>query len=136
MIICVILILVTNMVMYQDVPESTRKEHLSEIERYKSDIKSLSMDDTNYNDLKIFDTILLGNKVLMLGENTHDDGQTLRAKSRLIKYLHENLGYNIVLYEAGQYDTWIMNEEMNEHKKSKIVTDSVGGLGLFYFWWA
>ncbi|NQX43145.1 erythromycin esterase family protein [Pedobacter steynii] len=122
--------------MYQDVPELTRKEHLSEIERYKSNIRSLSIGDTNDNDLKIFDTILLRNKVLMLGENTHYDGQTLKAKSRLIKYLHENQGYNIVLYEAGQFDTWIMNEEMNKHNKSKIAADSVGGLGLFYWWWA
>lgn len=136
LIITVVLILITNMILYKEVPELTRKEHLSEIERYKSNIKSLSMDDTNDNDLKIFDTILLGNKVLILGENTHLDGQTFKAKSRLIKYLHENQGYNIVLYESGQYDTWIMNEEMNKHNKSRIAVDSVGGLGLFYFWCA
>lgn len=135
MVIFFVLISILNMIIYKEVPEITIKHQLSEVERYKFIIESISIDDSNYNDLKVFDSILMGNKILMLGENTHLDGQTFKAKSRLIKYLHENHGYNIVLYESGQFDTWIMNEEMNAHK-AKIPADSIGGLGLFNFWWA
>jgi len=93
------------------------------------------MEYSDNSDLKLFDAILKDNKVLMLGENTHSDGATFKFKSRLIKYLHENMNYNVILYEAGRYDTWIMNNEMN-NRNIGISPDSVGGLGLFHFWWA
>lgn len=133
-IISVIALFVLNKIVYEEVPDKNIKEQLSEIERYKHPVTSISMDYRNNSDLKVFDSILKDNKVLILGENTHIDGSTFEAKSRLIKYLHENLNYNVVLYEAGQYDTWIMNEEMNHHQL-KTHTDSIGGLGLFEFWW-
>lgn len=133
-IISVIAIFVLNKIIYQEIPEKDTKEQLSEIQRYKHPLKSISMEYRDNSDLKIFDTILKDNRVLILGENTHIDGSTSEAKSRLIKYLHENMDYNVVLYEAGQYDTWIMNEEMKHHKL-KTSADSIGGLGLFDFWW-
>ncbi|MCT2561061.1 erythromycin esterase family protein [Chryseobacterium herbae] len=133
-IISVISIFVLNKIVYQEIPEKDTKEQLAEIQRYKHPVKSISMESSDNSDLKIFDSILKDNKVLILGENTHMDGSTSEAKSRLIKYLHENMNYNVVLYEAGQYDTWIMNEEMKDHKL-KTSADSIGGLGLFEFWW-
>ncbi|KFF27096.1 erythromycin esterase family protein [Chryseobacterium vrystaatense] len=133
-IISVIALFVLNKIVYQEVPDKNIKEQLSEIERYKHPVKNISMDYRDNSDLKIFDSILKNNKILILGENTHMDGSTFEAKSRLIRYLHENLNYNVVLYEAGQYDTWIMNEEMNSHKL-RTSADSIGGLGLFEFWW-
>ncbi|SFN23198.1 Erythromycin esterase homolog [Chryseobacterium oleae] len=133
-IISVIAIFVLNKIIYQEIPEKATKEQLSEIQSYKHPLKSISMEYRDNSDLKIFDTILKDNKVLILGENTHIDGSTSEAKSRLIKYLHENMNYTVVLYEAGQYDTWIMNEEMKHHKL-KTSADSIGGLGLFGYWW-
>lgn len=133
-IISVLAIFVLNKMIYQKIPEKDTKEQLLEVERYKHPLKSISMEYKDNSDLKVFDSILKDNKVVMLGENTHYDGSTFEAKSRLIKYLHENLDYTIVLYEAGQYDTWIMNEEMSHHKL-KVPADSIGGLGLFDFWW-
>ena len=127
--------LVLNKMVYQEIPWEEKQDLFSEVQRYKHPIKSISMEYLDDNDLKVFDTILKDNRVLMLGENTHSDGATFKLKSRLIKYLHENLNYDIVLYEAGRYDTWIMNEEMNQHRM-RIHSDSIGGLGLFEFWWA
>ncbi|KMQ60245.1 hypothetical protein ACM46_18705 [Chryseobacterium angstadtii] len=133
-IISVLAIFLLNKMVYQKVPEQDTKEQLAEVERYKHPLKSISMEYRDNSDLKIFDSILKDNKVLILGENTHVDGSTFEAKSRLIKYLHENLNYNVVLYEAGQYDTWVMNEEMKYHQL-KTSADSIGGLGLFEHWW-
>jgi erythromycin esterase len=133
-IISIISIVILNQLVYQEIPKKETQEILSEVKRYKHPIRDISMGSHDNSDLKVFDTILKDNKVVMLGENTHYDGSTTEAKSRLIKYLHENLAYSVVLYEAGQYDTWIMNEEMKNHKM-KTPVDSVGGLGLFQFWW-
>jgi erythromycin esterase-like protein len=134
-ILSVIAIFVLNKMVYQEVPQKEQQKLLSEVQHYQHPIKSVSMEYIDNSDLKALDAVLKDNRVLMLGENTHFDGATSEAKGRLIKYLHENLDYNVVLYEAGQYDTWLMNREMNSHSM-KVPTDSVAGLGLFWFWWA
>ncbi|PIF44655.1 erythromycin esterase-like protein [Chryseobacterium sp. 52] len=134
-VISIIAVFVLNKIVYQEIPQKEKQELLSEVQRYKHSIKSISMEYGDNSDLKVLDSALKDNKIVMLGENTHYDGATFLAKSRLIKYLHENLNYNVVLYEAAQYDTWIMNEEMNDHRM-KVPADSIGGLGLFPFWWA
>lgn len=126
--------LLLNRIIYREFPQKDRQKLLSETKQYIQPIKSISMKHKGNSDLKVLDSILKDNRILMLGENTHYDGSTLQAKGRLIQYLHENLGYNVVLYEAGQYDCWIMNEEMKNHSL-KTSIDSIGGLGLFNFWW-
>lgn len=130
----VISALLLNRIIYRELPQKERQKILSETKQYIRPIESISMDYENNRDLKALDSILKDNRILMLGENTHYDGSTLQAKGRLIQYLHESLGYNVVLYEAGQYDCWIMNEEM-KNQTLKIPLDSIGGLGLFNFWW-
>lgn len=129
------LVFMLNMLVYKEVPETFRKEQLSEIQRYKLPINSIDMGESDHADLKVLDSVLIGNRILMLGESTHHDGETFKAKSRLIQYLHENHGYHVVLYEAGQFDVWIMNKAMNS-LESDFPDDSIGGLGLFNFWWA
>ncbi|MFS4429332.1 erythromycin esterase family protein [Chryseobacterium sp. S90] len=133
-IISVIAVLILNKIVFKDVPEKEKQELLKDVQQYKHPIKSISMAYPDNSDLKVLDAVLKDNRIVMLGENVHSDGATMQAKSRLIKYLHENLGYNVVLYETGQYDTWIMNEEMKNHSL-KIPLASIGGLGLFDFWW-
>lgn len=130
----VISALLLNRIIYRELPQKERQKILSETKQYIRPIESISMDYENNRDLKALDSILKDNRILMLGENTHYDGSTLQAKGRLIQYLHESLGYNVVLYEAGQYDCWIMNEEM-KNRSLKTSIDSIGGLGLFNFWW-
>ncbi|MGE8429269.1 MAG: erythromycin esterase family protein [Sphingobacterium sp.] len=107
---------------------------LTEVNRHKKEIKSILMTDSNFSDLSFFDSILRNNRILMLGEMLHNDGETFKAKARLIRYLHEHLDYDVVLYEAGQYDMWMMNAQMDT-LTNKSLAKTIGGIGLFDFWW-
>ncbi|MGE8243882.1 MAG: hypothetical protein ACN6PD_14460, partial [Sphingobacterium sp.] len=128
------IILVFNELVYNDRLPPNYQALLGEVNKNKQVISSILMTDSNFSDLQIFDRILKDNRILMLGEMQHDDGETFRAKSRLIRYLHEKLDYNIVLYEAGQYDMWVMNKEMG-NPTMQLPKQSLAGLGLFDFWW-
>ena len=40
----------------------------------------------------------------MLGEHPYDDGTTFVAKTRLVRFLHEQMGFNVLAFESGLYD--------------------------------
>jgi len=46
------------------------------------------------------ETMLKGKKIVLLGELDHGDGSSFSIKTELIKYLHEELGYNTLVFEA------------------------------------
>ncbi|MBW6483315.1 MAG: erythromycin esterase family protein [Vicingaceae bacterium] len=54
--------------------------------------------------------VLAGVEIVGLGEQSHSDGPTFEAKVRLIKFLHEDLGFNVIAFESGLYDCSKANE--------------------------
>jgi erythromycin esterase-like protein len=46
---------------------------------------------------------LAGVRVVMLGEQTHQDGATFAAKIHLVRYLHDSLGYTTLAFEGDMY---------------------------------
>lgn len=71
--------------------------------------KILQMDDFSF--LK---DELEGKTIVMLGESLHTDGTTFSKKTELVKYLHDTLGFNMLLFEAGLYDMKDFNPEYPE----------------------
>jgi erythromycin esterase len=59
-------------------------------------------DNYNFNFIK---QPLANKKYVFLGENEHGDGETLLLKTKLIKYLHDSLGFDVLLLEYGLYET-------------------------------
>jgi erythromycin esterase len=56
------------------------------------------------DDLRFLDETLRGVRVVLLGEATRGDGGALLAKSRIVRYLHERLGFDLLAFECGFYD--------------------------------
>ena len=45
-------------------------------------------------------------QVVMLGENTHFDGNVFEMKTKIVQYLHQEMGFNTIAFESGIYDVW------------------------------
>jgi erythromycin esterase len=87
-----------NEVLAQKKLEKFIKTHITEI-------KSISIADENYDDLTNLGNAIGEARVVMLGEQEHGDGTTFEAKARLVKYLHEKKGFNVLAFES---DFWAL----------------------------
>lgn len=84
------------------------------------EINSIDPSDKDFSDLMplkkyIGDSV----RVVMLGEASHGDGQAFLAKTRLIEFLHEEMGFDVFVIEGGMYDIWKSNNFIKEGKSAK-----------------
>jgi erythromycin esterase len=73
----------------------------------------------------------IGNsRVVALGELTHGDAESFRIKVDLCKWLHQEMGFDVLIWESGIYDCEEMNRELGG---TKPLTE-VAAMGVFGHW--
>ena len=63
-------------------------------------IESIDPDNKDYSDLEPIRNSIGSARIVMLGEQDHGDAPTFLAKTRLIKFLHEKMGFNVLAFES------------------------------------
>lgn len=87
-----------------DPAESGREARVAWLRDHLASIRSVDPADADFADLAAFGRAIDGARVVMLGEQSHGDGSVFLAKTRLIRYLHEQLGFDVLIFESGLYD--------------------------------
>lgn len=75
-------------------------------------IRTTNPGDTDFTDLEPLRDKLKGVDVVMLGEQTHGDGTTFKTKTRLIKFLHEKLGFDVLAFESDMFSCLEADRQM------------------------
>lgn len=66
--------------------------------------------------------------VILLGEPSHNPNY-YPSKIQLVKYLHEELGYNVLAFESGLFEMHLVNEELKSSSATEVIHK-----GLFSIW--
>lgn len=82
-----------------------------------NEIKSINPIDSVYKDLKIIGEAIGESQIVFLGEQDHGDTRTIDTKIRLIKYLHEEHGFNVLAFES---DFFALNKCSTENRVENI----------------
>lgn len=76
------------------------------------------------------DSILGNKKVIFLGELNHGDGTSFLTKTKLIKYLHEQLGYNTLAFEASFINCNFFWNNLDEKTNVSLLSKKT----IYYIW--
>lgn len=94
-----------------------------------SHIRSIYSD--NSDDLLPIREAIGNSRVVMLGEQSHGDGTTFLAKTKLIKYLHEQMGFTVLAFES---DFFALTEGWEHTNKDSVDITRFFKANLYPIW--
>jgi erythromycin esterase len=82
-------------------------------------IRSLS--STDYSDLQFLKPLLKGKSIVQLGESGHGVAEFNLAKVRMIKFLHQEMGFDVIAFESSFYECYRANQQIAEKPVSDVL---------------
>src|ERR1700730_3061071 len=101
---------------------------------YSANIHRLNWKAYNRSDLDFLASLLEGKSVVQLGESIHMDDEFPRARLLLVRYLHEQCGFDVLAFEGSWIESWIAQDEMYRCRKSPGCPEKMQKLAWFSVW--
>jgi erythromycin esterase len=93
-------------------------------------IRTLSVADRDFSDLQPLKAAIGSSRVVLLGEQSHGDGTTFLAKARLIAFLHQEMGFDVLAWESGLWDV----RQVWQHVQAGEAVLPASRRGIFGIW--
>ena len=74
------------------------------LESHVSPVRTIDPADEDFRDLEPLGDAIGSARVVQLGEPSHGAGSCFAAKARIVKYLHQRCGFDVLIWESGLYD--------------------------------
>lgn len=84
----------------------------------------------DFKDLAPLKAAIGDSTMVLMGELTHGDAEAFTLKVRLVKFLHQQMGFEVLVWESGLFDC----EEMNEALAGDKPIADVARMGVFSHW--
>lgn len=91
-------------------------------------IRSSDPSDTDFSDLQFLKPLIGTKRVVQLGESAHGTAEFSSVKTRLIKFLHQEMGFEVVAFESGLFDCFRANERMDTRSGAQAMRACTAGV--------
>lgn len=91
-----------------------------------------SLEAANFSDLRSLVPYLSDKRIVQLGESGHGVAEFNQVKVRLIKFLHEEMGFNVIAFESGLFDCYYANDNVSSFTPVDMMTNSI--FGVWHTW--
>jgi len=91
-------------------------------------IRSLDPSDADFSDLQFLKPLIGTKRVVQLGESAHGTAEFSSVKTRLIKFLHQEMGFEVVAFESGLFDCFRANERMETRTAAQAMRACTAGV--------
>src|SRR2546423_753783 len=93
-------------------------------------VRTIDPKDEDFSDLIPLIEKIGSARVVLLGEQSHGDGACFQGKSRLIKFLHQKMAFDVLAFESGMFALrWVKKVMRNGAPLSEVHKR-----GLFGIW--
>lgn len=93
-------------------------------------LRSRTTKDDDFSDLEPLREVVGDAQVLALGEQSHGDGKSFRTKVRLVKFLHQRMGFSVLAWESG---IWACESSRQAFLRGEPPIDAASK-GIFGIW--
>jgi erythromycin esterase len=98
---------------------------ITDVQSRAHTLGSIDIETADDTDLAFLKEYLGARRIVELGENTHGAAQYSRAKTRLIKYLHDQLGYDVLVWESSIFGTYLVDQDFDARTAQQAATDAL-----------
>ena len=85
-------------------PIEVDETHVQWLKTHAIPIASVDPSQEDFADLEPLKELIGDARIVQLGEQSHGDGVCFETKTRLIKFLHQEMGFDVIAFESGLYD--------------------------------
>lgn len=110
--------------------DEARTEKILWLKDHTISLRSIDPKDEDFSDLMPLVKVLGNAEIVQLGENTHGDGAAFLAKGRLIRFLHQVMGFDVLAWEAGFFDCRLLDAAL----RSDMTVHDTACQALYQLW--
>lgn len=96
-----------------------------EVEWIKDNASEIINDNDDFQGFEFLDPLLVNRRIVMLGENTHGSNEYFYLKNRMIRYLHEQLGFNVLAWESNILDCYAVENSKENLAPKEMAMSSL-----------
>ena len=94
-------------------------------------VRTVDFADDDFSDLEPLGDAVGAARVVQLGEPSHGAGSAFAAKARVVRFLHQHLGFDVLIWESGLYDVALAQAQMRSSVSDAV---TAARTGLFSLW--
>jgi erythromycin esterase len=93
-----------------------------------SPIQGIELSTDSYEDLAFLKPLLANKRLVQLGENNHGIAEYNLVKARLVRFLHEEMGFNLLAFESSLFQCFDVDQNLAENTPRSSLFKSVFGV--------